>query len=218
MPQYTQAHRLMAVATPLGADVFLLTGLTGQEGISQLFQFQLDLLAENKHTIAFDKVLGQGVAVRLSLPGGKQRYLPGLVSRIAQGERDQTFTRYRLEMVPHAWLLTRRFQSRIFQRLSVPDILKKLFQGLDVAYEIQGTFHPREYCAQYRETDFAFASRLMEEEGIYYFFKHTADGHKMVVANTKPGHPDLPEQSTVIFEEVKGGTGTDDRITAWEKV
>src|SRR5437588_127803 len=83
-----------------------------------------------------------------------------------------------------AWLLTKRAQSRIFQHQSVPDILKKVLTGVDVAYEIQGTFEPRDYCVQYRETDFHFASRLMEEEGIYYFFKHTANGHKMVLANS----------------------------------
>ena len=76
--------------------------------------------------------------------------------------------------------------------MTVPDILKKVLAGLDVSCELQGTFQPRDYCVQYRETDFAFASRLMEEEGIFYFFKHTADGHKMVVANTPQSHPDVP--------------------------
>ena len=90
-----------------------------------------------------------------------------------------------------------RAQSRIFQNLTVPDILKKVLTGLDVTYEIQGTFHPRDFCVQYRETDFNFASRLMEEEGIFYFFKHTDGGHTMVLANTPhepsrhaPGQPD----------------------------
>ena len=87
------------------------------------------------------------------------------------------------------WLLTKRTQSRIFQHVSVPDILKKVFEGFEVAYQIQGTFEPRDYCVQYRESDFAFASRLMEEEGIYYFFRHTADGCEMVVANTPAGTP-----------------------------
>ena len=59
--------------------------------------------------------------------------------------------------------------------------------------QIQGTFEPRDYCVQYRETDFAFASRLMEEEGIYYFFKHTAGGHQMVLANTPQAHPAMPD-------------------------
>ena len=76
-------------------------------------------------------------------------------------------------MVPLAWTLTKKAQSRIFQQLSVPDILKQVLTGIDMANQLQGTYLPRDYCVQYRETDFNFASRLMEEEGIYYFFKHT---------------------------------------------
>jgi type VI secretion system secreted protein VgrG len=218
MAKYTQATRLLAVATPLGADALLLTGFTGREGISRLFQFELELLAENNQDIPFDKLLGQPAAVRLALAGNKNRFISGIISRLSQGTRDQTFTRYRMEIVPQLWLLTRRAQSRVFQKLSVPDILKKVLDGLDVAYEIQGTFHPRDYCVQYRETDFAFASRLMEEEGIFYFFKHAANGHKMVVANTPASHRDLPEQSQAIFESVEGGQREEDRVHQWEKV
>jgi type VI secretion system secreted protein VgrG len=207
----------MEVATPLGPDVLLLVGFTGRESISQLFQFQLDLLAENGNVVSFEKLLGQSVAVRLALGGDRQRYFHGIVSRLSESRRDNTFTTYRAEVVPQFWLLQRRVQSRIFQHLSVPEILKKVLQGLDVCYQIQGTFHPRDYCVQYQESDFQFASRLMEEEGIYYFFKHTASSHQMVVANTPQSHPDLPEQSTILFDE---GNGTQSRhvITEWEKV
>src|SRR5438105_5668781 len=178
MANYTQETRPMAVTTPLGKDVLLLVGFTGREAISQLFDFRLDLVAENKTDISFDQLLGQKVAIRLKLSDGKERFFSGVCSRFSQGRRDDAFTHYRMEVVPQFWLLTRRMQSRIFQHMSVPDILKKVLDGLDVTYEIQGMFHPRDFCVQYRESDFNFASRLMEEEGIYYFFKHTADGHK----------------------------------------
>jgi type VI secretion system secreted protein VgrG len=196
----------------------LLVGFSGQEAISQLFSFQLDLLAENKTEVPFDKLLGQKIMVDLALPSGKRRHFSGICSRITQGMRDSDFTAYRLEMVPQLWLLTKRAQSRIFQHLTVPDILKKVLEGLEVAYEIQGSFHPRDFCVQYRETDFNFASRLMEEEGIYYFFKHSASGHQMVVANTPQSHPSLPERSSLIFEEIVGGNREEDRIVEWQKV
>src|SRR5262249_4946623 len=152
-----------------------------------------DLLAENGTDVPFDKLLGQAVVIRVEVPSAmQQRYFHGVCSRVSQGESDDNFTAYRLEIVPQLWLLTRRAQSRIFQHKSVPEILKAVLQGLTVAFELQGTFHARDYCVQYRESDFAFASRLMEEEGIYYFFKHTAKGHTMVVANTPQSHPDLP--------------------------
>jgi type VI secretion system secreted protein VgrG len=218
MSNYTQTNRPLAITTPLDPDALLVTGFSGREAISQPFQFQLDLLAENRREIPFDKVLGQAVAVRLGLGGGRQRYFHGIVSRFSEGVRDKTFTAYRAEVVPRFWLLTRRVQNRIFQQLSIPDILKKVLEGLDVSYQIGGSFHRRDYCVQYRESDFDFASRLMEEEGIYYFFTHTADGHKMVLANTPQSHPDVPEQSRVIFEEVQGGQRPDMRVSGWEKV
>jgi type VI secretion system secreted protein VgrG len=218
MPTYTQAHRPLEVVTPLGQDVLLVAGLTVQEAISQLFSFHLDLLAENETDIAFDKLLGQPITIRLGFPQDKNRYFNGICNRVSQGHRDQTFTSYRMEVVPRFWLLTRRAQSRIFQHISVPDILKKVLSDLDVSFEIQGTFQPRDFCVQYRETDFNFASRLMEEEGIYYFFKHTANGHKMIVANTPASHPDMPEGSEIVYEELRGGTREDMRILQWEKV
>jgi type VI secretion system secreted protein VgrG len=217
MASYTEAGRPMTVTTPLGPDALLLTGFSGHESISELFSYQVELFTEQKADIAFDKVLGQKVTVNLLLPGEKIRYFSGICSRFSQGERDAHFTVYRMDIVPQFWLLTRKMQSRIFQHLSVPDILKKVLEGLDVAFEIQGQFQPRDYCVQYRETDFNFASRLMEEEGIYYFFTHSSNGHKMVVANTPQSNVNLPEFSKLIFEELEGGDRDEDRVFSWEK-
>jgi type VI secretion system secreted protein VgrG len=205
------------VTTPLSPDALLLVGFSGQEALSQLFSYQLDLLAKNQTEVPFDKLLGQKVTVTLLLGKGKKRYFNGICSSVSQGERDGDFTAYRMEMVPPVWLLTRKVQSRIFQQLSVPDILKKVLAGFDVSYEIQGTFEPRDFCVQYREADFNFASRLMEEEGIYYFFKHSADGCKMVVANTPGSHPDVPEDSKLIYETITGGNREEHRVQYWEK-
>jgi type VI secretion system secreted protein VgrG len=200
----------------MGGDVLLLVGLRGEEGISQLFHFNFKLLAENSTDVAFEKLLGQRTTATVRTLAGESRYFSGIVSRVSQGQRDQTFTEYRLEVVPQLWLLTRRKQSRIFQYLSVPDILKKVLAGLDVSFELQGTFHPREYCVQYRESDFDFASRLMEEEGIYYFFKHTAGGHTLVLANTPQSHPEIVP-NPVIYEEAEGGNRPQERIYSWHR-
>jgi type VI secretion system secreted protein VgrG len=216
MTTFATTNRLWSVATPLPGDTLILVGFWGSEGISQLFRFHLDLVAQNSKEVPFDKLLGQKVVVSLILSNNKKRYFSGICSRVTQGGRDSSFTAYRMEVVPQFWLLTRRAQSRIFQHVSIPDILKKVLAGFDVDYQIQGTFPERDYCVQYRETDFNFASRLMEEEGIYYFFKHTDSGHKLVLANAPQGHPDLPEQSKAIFQEMTGGV-LDDRVHTWEK-
>ena len=128
--------------------------------------------------------------------------------------RDDTFIAYRAELVPPVWLLTRRTQSRIFQHISVPDILKKVFEGFAVTYRIQGTFHPRDYCVQYRETDFDFAARLMQEEGIYFYFRHTADGCEMVLANTPSGHDPIPAPDDLDYDEIAGGNDDLGRVTS----
>lgn len=215
-----QADRSMRITTPLGREALLLTGLEGREAISELFAFKLDLIAENTKTIAFDKLLGQPVAIRLTMDEGDTvvRHLHGICSRMAQGERDELFTAYRMEVVPAFWFLTRRVQSRIFQHLSVPEILQAVLKGLDADFEIQGTFHPRDYCAQYQESDFDFASRLMEEEGINYFFRHNERGHRLILANTPQSHQDIeggPE--SLIFEGVQGGQREESRVLRWEK-
>ncbi len=215
MPTYTQTDRPLTVTTPLGQDVLLLTGFRGHEGISQLFSFELEMLAERGAEIHFDKILGQSVTVELRLSNGDKRYFNGLVKRFSQGGRDEFFVKFRAEVVPKLWLLTKKVQCRIFQHLSVPDILRQLFTGLDVGYEFAGTYYPRDYCVQYRESDFDFASRLMEEEGIYYFFKHADGSHQLVLTDIK--NPTVGGQSSVIYDEVSGGTREDMRITNWEK-
>ena len=218
MPTYTQAKRPMSVTTPLGEDKLLLVGFSGQEALSQLFEFQLDLLAELKTDVPFDKLLGKPVGVQLDLPGEKKRFFNGICVRFTQGASDDVFTNYQMEVVPAFWLWSKRVQSRIFQQISVPDILKVVLQGLDVDFAIHGSFHSRDYCVQYRESDFAFVSRLMEEEGIFYFFKHTDKGHQLVVANTPKDHPDVPGKTEIIYSSLPKGTVIgDDLISQFGK-
>ena len=170
MATFTQDHRPLQLTTPLPANALLIEKLTGTEGVSTLFEFHLDLLAPEP--IAFGSIVGQKVTASLQLAAGGTRYFSGIVRRFQQGNRvpgpmgANTFIRYRAELVPQVWLLSRTCQSRIFTNQSVPDILKTLLAGLDVTYELTSSYDPRNYCVQYRESDFAFASRLMEEEGM----------------------------------------------------
>jgi type VI secretion system secreted protein VgrG len=220
---YSQAGRLMTLTTPLGADSLLLEKLTGFEALSELFRFELDALAPQSDPVAFDQLLGQPATVAIQLPDGSSRYLNGIVCRLSEGAQERgplgeaTFLRYRLELVPKLWLLTLRSQSRIFQQLSVPDILKQVLTGIDVSWQIQGNFDPRDYCTQYQESDFTFATRLMEEEGIYYYFQHADGSHKMVVANTPQSHAAVPGPATVSYRPNAGGLQPDDRIFTWSK-
>ena len=214
---FDQTDRPMKLTTPLGPDALLLVGFQGREAISQVFHFELKTVWEDKtKLLPFDQLLGKKVTVEISSLHDK-RYFNGIVCKVTQYERDEHFTYYSLEVVPELWLLDRKLRSRTFQHINVPDILKKLLTGLDVAYQIDGAFEPREYCVQYRETDLAFASRLMEEEGIYYFFKHSSSSHQLVLANTPQSHPAVPFLPTVIWEESAHASMEEDRVFDWSK-
>jgi type VI secretion system secreted protein VgrG len=214
-----EGNRYLYLTTPLGEDKLLLGGFTGQETLSKLFHFELELLADNATTVDFDKLIGQKVSFGVLGTDSRlaARDLNGIVTAFSQGKRDFNLTEFKMTIVPEVWKLTRKFRSRIFQHMTIPDLLKKILEGFDVAYELQGTYEPREYITQYQESDFAFASRLMEEEGIFYFFKFTRGNHKLVLADTSQSHPDVPGDSKMIFETFEGGERDEERITQWRK-
>jgi type VI secretion system secreted protein VgrG len=200
----------MYIATPLGDDYLLINRLAATEGLSRLFSYEVELLHEEvapgfEPTIVDEtQMLGQGVTVSINQRDGTHRSFSGIVNQFSQGNRNTRFSFYYATIVPHVWILTQKHQSRIFQHKSVPDILKIVFEGFEVLYELQGSFEPRNYCVQYNETDFDFASRLMEEEGMYYFFEHADGKHKMIIANTPQSHPDCPSKKEIsYFTEVQ---------------
>ncbi len=217
MPLYTQDDKPLTVNTPLGKDALLLTAVQGTEAISQLFNFKLDLLAELQTPIQFERIIGQNAAVELRLVNGEKRYFHGLIKRFSQAGNDRTFAHFSAEIVPRLWLLTKKVRSRIFQQITVPDILRQALDGLDVAYELSANYYPRDYCVQYGETDFEFVSRLMEEEGIYYFFRHSDSTHQMVVTDNANQHPSVAIQYGVPYDDGSGGVWDEMRITRWEK-
>jgi len=219
----TQKGRQLLINTPLGEDFLLLKEFSASETISELFSFQLTLVHEENTeglipTIIDPKqLLGQPVGIKIITPDKISRSFNGVISHWRQSNRDTRFTYYQAVVVPKVWLLTQRSQSRIFQRLTVEEILKKVFAGFNVKYELVGTFNRREYCVQYQETDFNFASRLMEEEGIYYYFEHTGTDHKMILANTPLSHRSCPTQSNFPFEaSLPGKAGYISSLFTWE--
>ena len=216
---YTQQKRLLKVNTPLGDDVLLMVGFNGQEGISELFQYNLHVVAPNDQAdkVTFDKLLGQSITLSMAKADQSPRFFNGICNQVSQGTSDAEFTEFHLEVVPKFWLWTRRQQSRIFQHVNVKDILKKVLDGLEVKYQLEGNYEKRDFCVQYRETDFAFASRLMEEEGIYYYFKHDNGNHQMVVADSPGGHDTLPSDSTITLRKLPESVLTEDIIFDWTK-
>ena len=221
---YTQNDKLISIDTPLGEDFLLLTGFNGEEGISRIFSFELSMVSEN-HSIPFDAIIGKSVTVAITLADGKKRFFNGIISSFSQGRgggeggADAWFTYYRATMVPWFWVLTKTSDSRIFQNLSVTQIVEKVFkdQGFsDYRIDLQGSYEKREFCVQYRETDYNFVSRLLEEEGIFYYFEHQKGKHTMVLADSPSTHKHCPGQKMVSCELSAQGVRDNDAITAME--
>ncbi len=217
MADYTQDARMIRVHTPLGKDALLLQSFSGQEGVSELFRFDLKMHSLNR-SVAFDAVVGKGATVEVVLDGGKQRFINGVVSSFSQAGASGGLAHYHATIVPWLWLLTRTSDCRIFQQMSVPDIIEKLFgerNFKDYSLRLHGSFHPRDYCVQYRETTFNFVSRLMQEEGIFYFFEHAKDKHTLVLANSPNEFKPCPNQTSARYESALGVGGNEDVITEW---
>lgn len=201
----TQQGRSLNVSTPLEYDFLLIKRIRSREALSQLFNFDLELLHaedENSRDATFidpKDILGKPMVVTARQEDGTTRHFHGICVDFSQGHHNTRFSKYRATLVPRVWLLTQISQSRIFQNKPVPEILREVLDGFEFSIEVQGTFEPRNYCIQYRETDWNFISRLMEEEGIYYYFEHTEDSHKMIIANTDQSHRECPSRSTVPF-------------------
>jgi type VI secretion system secreted protein VgrG len=196
----TQKYREVEIATPLGEDVLLLRSVSGTERLGQPFEYQLELSSED-YQIDATKIVGQNVTIRLDLSEDKSRYFNGFVSRFAQVSTSGQQARYQATVVPWLWFLTRTADCRIFQEMTVPDIIQKIFRDrgfTDFKKALSGSYRTWEYCVQYRETDFNFVSRLMEQEGIYYFFQHENGKHSLVLSDSGSAHKPYPE-----FEEIK---------------
>jgi type VI secretion system secreted protein VgrG len=210
-----EGNRLLTIGTPLGADVLLLVGFNGKEEISRLYTYQLDILSEHEDINPQD-IVGQNVTWVVSHVDKEPRSFNGYVSRFSMcGFQIRGMRAYRAEVVPWLWFLSRTTNCRIFQNQSTPQIIQTVFGDLgftDFRLALQGTYPPREYCVQYRETAFDFVSRLMEEDGIFYFFKHENGKHTLVLADSSSVFQDVAE-TPVSYGQ---GTLARNHIATWE--
>jgi len=197
----TQEYRQLAVGTPLGDDALLLRSFSGTETLSRLFSYRLEFVSEDPD-IQFKDIVGQNVTVRVQpSPSDEPRYFNGYLSTFEHVRSETGVTRYAATMVPWLWFLTLTSDCRIFQAMQIPDIIKQVFRELgftDVEDRLSGQYVEREYCVQYRETHFNFISRLMEQEGIYYYFKHENGKHTLILCDGRSSHEPYPG-----YEKVK---------------
>ncbi len=204
---FSQENRMLSIETPLGPDVFALTSFRGREGISVPFSFELTLVSEDT-SIDPRALIGKGATVFVRLAQDETRPINGVISRFRQErlgvpegpERLMHMATYTAVLVPWTWLLSKSMNSRIFQKKDVVQIVEQVFGEWKFShyeFRLTGSYAKREYCVQYHESDLDFVSRLLEEEGIFYFFEHERSRHVLVMADSPDAHRDCPVQSTV---------------------
>jgi len=186
----TQSNRQANFKSSLDPDALMLNSLFAREQVSGLFQFELTVVSEDEN-IDLYQILGEHARVELELPGGDYRYFSGHITEFSFASFRDNLAEYRIVLRPWLWLLTRATNHRIFQKKSVPDIIKQVCQDhgfTDLDNRLSGNYQDRVFCVQYRESDFDFLSRLMEEEGIYYYFEHEEAKHTVVLADGSSAH------------------------------
>jgi len=190
----------ITVDTPLGSDALAFVSMSGHEALGEPFEYVVDL-ASDDFNIDLTQMLGQPMAVHLEI-GDDKRHFHGQVASVDFAHSDRPGAGYRAVLRPWLWLLHNAANCRIFQNKSVPDIIKQVFQDAgfsDFDDSLSGEYSKYDYVVQYRESDFNFVSRLMEREGIYYYFRHGADSHTLVLADSITAHQTLPNCAELAY-------------------
>ncbi len=224
----SQTGRLIRIATPLGEDTLLVLSFSGAENLSKPFLFDLRMASE-KNDITFEQLAGKNVTVAIRSANGGKRFFNGIILEFSPAAVQQSgyAAEYTAVMAPAFWKLKQCHDCRIFQDLSVPDIIRQTLspstlgakgikEAIEFRMETSGAYLQREFCMQYNESDFDFISRLCEDEGLFYFFEHQNGKHTLVFADTPDIHKPhaAGANETVIFQKSLGGDLDREVITA----
>jgi type VI secretion system secreted protein VgrG len=212
---WTHGRRLLAIETSLGKDHLLTTSATGDEGISELFSYEVEMLSTDL-SISAEQMIGDKVKLVISPEEGEKHIVHAMIAQWrAAAVIGRDLRQYRARLVPWLWFLGHSTDCRIFQNLNVPDIIEQVFNTFGFTdYQMSVSredYSKLEFCVQYRETALNFVCRLMEEVGIFYFFRHDEDRHVMVIADKNVSFKPLPDQQLYYAP-----TGRRRHVTQWE--
>ena len=214
MATFVQSALSVRITTPFGPDKLLVRNYRGEEAISELFRYDLELYSEDA-SLDFTQIIGKAVTLQIQLSNGSFQYVNGIVGRFTQAGRDDRFVTYLAELHPWLWMLTMSADCRIFQNKTSLDIVKQVFSNLgfsDFSDKTTAALTAREYCVQYRETAFAFVSRLLEEEGISYYFTHDSSKHTMVLVDDSTSWGTCPGLTSARFVGSQPQYDSDDMV------
>jgi type VI secretion system secreted protein VgrG len=203
-----QADRLMQFSSPLGRDVLVIESLDGSEGISRLFEYHAELFATIDTTIDPKALIGAKVSVALALSDvAGSRWVNGIVASFEQSSGDVEFDVYHARIVPSAWQLTLASNCRVFQNLTVMDIVKKVIgeYGLSLSDQTTAAYKPLDYCTQYNESDFHFIARILQQHGVFFWFEHTEQDNKIVFGDSRSAYADCPLSASFAYEPGDSG-------------
>jgi len=199
MPTYDRSRSILQMTSPLGPDVLIPTAISGYEAISQPFSYRVQIVSTEQN-ITPDRVLHQPGCVILRRDDDPARYFHGIFQEFAAAgqvragaQAGQGMFAYHAVLVPGYWFLSQTIDCRVFQDMSVVQIIQQMLNDAGITasdFRLYSVPPKRHYTVQFNETDLQFATRLMEESGLFYFFEHSADQHTFVVAdNNNAFHP-----------------------------
>lgn len=209
--------RAATIQTPVGATLLTFTHLTGRDEISRCFSFTVGFVSDDANIDPL-KMLGGIVSIE-GESGDNKRHFSGIVSRFRLTRLEGKLAHYEAEVRPWLWFLSNTTDCRIFQEMSVVEIVEDIFskyQGAKFDKRLQGSYPAREYCVQYDESDLDFVQRLLEHEGIFYFFEYAEGEHTLVLVDAVSKLKPVPGYETVPFHHEGHGQRRDvEYITTW---
>jgi type VI secretion system secreted protein VgrG len=206
--RFNQDRRLLRIKTPLESESLLVHRFSGVEAVSQPFDFNIELLSPYAN-LELKSLIGQPVLLTMRTHVDTDRFFHGYVREFARTGSDGGFAKYEAKVAPWFWYLSHRSNCRIYQDLSVIDIVKKVFEDYgplaSARFDVTPSrYEPMPYCVQYNESDFAFVSRILEEVGIHYRFEHTEEGHTLVCSDNSTLCPAQPHDPNIRFHGDQG--------------
>jgi type VI secretion system secreted protein VgrG len=202
-----------------GADHLLFRNLAWSEALGDVPRASVGLLSLEK-SVDPRKILGKQAKVRLQLPHERERFFNGFVVRFVRGGGVGRYFEYHAEVRPWLWLLSRTADCRIFQKMKVDAVLRKVFDGhpfADFALDLTGSYPEMDYCVQYRETDLDFVNRLCERFGLYYWFEYTSDGHqKLRIVDSLSAHEDAPGYESLPYHPATENPIDSEHVSIWQ--
>ncbi|MDP5143329.1 type VI secretion system tip protein TssI/VgrG [Rheinheimera baltica] len=223
MQKATQDKNSIKIDTPLGKDALILTRFVFREALSQLFSVKAEVYG-NGQSVSPDELIGKEVTITLELGKKKQRYIHAVVADVTalgtRATKDSAGAEHRdysLHLVASAWYMQHRVNSRIFRAKNVLKIVEKIAGEhgvkIDVTSKIQGSYPDYDFKVQYEESDLAFVQRLLQQEGIFYYFDHSQSSHKLILADKATAYEPCAESSVKYFN----GSLSESHIHHWQR-